>query len=581
MRTAAAATALFLVSPATAQETGSGPYTCPPCNSASECIVGSCDTATGTCRFDPILDCEDGNPCTVENDVCCPNPYICGFLGCETYDVEPAGTLCDDGNPCTAVSACDGSGRCVGQPLPAGSACDDSNLCTSGDACTEAGVCAGVPVEAGTPCDDGSLCTSNEVCKAQLDGSVACEGTAKDCDDRNACTLDTCDPATGACGRAPLDCNDRNACTAETCDPERGCVRAPVDVPCGTGAGACSYGHHCEGGNCIAEPGCPSYVCQTGTCDYYSGCTYYSQAGTDCSDACYYSTCIRGYCEPQIPLLECDDGNPLTQDSCHPEKGCVYTDICDDFNPCTSDSRDPVSGACLHAAVPGSCDDRNACTIDDTCVNGACRGTLRSCDDANSCTNDYCDNLRGCFRSARTGACDDGNPCTENDACREGSCSAGVPILCDDGDPGTLDTCNVRDGCVSLPDPRLTDQDGDGVPDSGDNCPTVPNPDQDPAVCEQSVVDIFLGDLRGAGRRAKSVRWRTTHELDVAGFNVLAQDDDGSRRALNRSLIPCQECTTGAGASYVLRLRLRGGEIAVFVEMVHADGSTETFGPAQ
>ncbi len=50
--------------------------------------------------------------------------------------------------------------------------------------------------------------------------------------------------------------------------------------------------------------------------------------------------------------------------------------------------------------------------------------------------------------------CDDGDACTTNDMCSNGICI------------GTLEDC-----------------DGDGVCDFDDNCPTVPNPGQDPAAC--------------------------------------------------------------------------------------------------
>jgi sugar lactone lactonase YvrE len=54
-------------------------------------------------------------------------------------------------------------------------------------------------------------------------------------------------------------------------------------------------------------------------------------------------------------------------------------------------------------------------------------------------------------------------------------------VSCDDGDPCTVDTCDPARGCVHTPSP---DTDGDGVCDAIDNCPTVPNPTQDPAACK-------------------------------------------------------------------------------------------------
>ena len=58
-------------------------------------------------------------------------------------------------------------------------------------------------------------------------------GCAAGCDDGIPCTLDSCDPATGACTHEQVDdaCVDGNPCNgAETCDPTLGCVDGtPLD----------------------------------------------------------------------------------------------------------------------------------------------------------------------------------------------------------------------------------------------------------------------------------------------------------------------------------------------------------------
>lgn len=51
---------------------------------------------------------------------------------------------CNDGDPCTADSVLDGV-RCQHTALPEGTACDDENACTGDDRCT-AGACTGTPV---------------------------------------------------------------------------------------------------------------------------------------------------------------------------------------------------------------------------------------------------------------------------------------------------------------------------------------------------------------------------------------------------------------------------------------------------
>lgn len=62
-------------------------------------------------------------------------------------------------------------------------------------------------------------------------------------------------------------------------------------------------------------------------------------------------------------------------DSGYPPTWCEGVD-CDDGDPCTDDSCDDSARACFHAPVPGlSCDDGNACTTGDTCqADGSCAG---------------------------------------------------------------------------------------------------------------------------------------------------------------------------------------------------------------
>jgi hypothetical protein len=68
---------------------------------------------------------------------------------------------------------------------------------------------------------------------------------------------------------------------------------------------------------------------------------------------------------------------------------------CDDGNPCTDDSCDPILG-CQHSNNTDPCDDGNACTVIDTCNGGSCGGTPVVCNDSNPCTVDSCNPQSGC-----------------------------------------------------------------------------------------------------------------------------------------------------------------------------------------
>jgi hypothetical protein len=159
----------------------------------------------------------------------------------------------------------------------------------------------------------------------------------------------------------------------------------------------------------------------------------------------------------QVSMGPCDDGNKCTINDYYSDGICVAgTPLnCDDGNPNTNDMCHPVRGTCIHTPVAGSpCDDGNLCTVNDyyaqsgTCV----AGTPKNCDDGNPITKDTCDPGRGaCIHTAApSGPCDDGNLCTVNDYYNQsGTCVAGTPKNCDDENPITKDTCDPgRGACI-------------------------------------------------------------------------------------------------------------------------------------
>jgi N-acetylneuraminic acid mutarotase len=397
------------------------------CDDGNVCTDDSCDPATGCVSTANNISCDDGNACTI-GDSCSAGACVAG-----------APNTCDDHSPCTDDS-CNASTGCVHTVLQG--SCDDGNQCTSSDHCVT-GHCVGTPAS-GIPCDDGDACFSGETCSAGI-----CYGgtTEIDCDDHNVCTDDWCDHQLGCFNDSSQSgdlCDDGDPCTANSCDPLYGCVFPP-----GNEGAACDDADVCtQSDRCDAHGGCRGQsVCDDRnpcTDDYASGsscaCSHEpTHTGTFCSDgdACTVGEACDGNGTPSScgggTLVNCDDGNPCTTDTCDQATGCVHTDNaepCDDGNPCTLDFCDPAIGCVNRPYSAGtSCSDGNACNGVETCDGaGACTASSPvACTALDQChTAGVCDPASGaCSNPIATNGtvCNDGSLCTTGETCQSGACT--------------------------------------------------------------------------------------------------------------------------------------------------------------
>jgi len=409
------------------------------CNTPAECQTSQGATCTDglTCLYPGASDgtsCDDGDACTTD-DTCKEGECVGG---------EPRD--CNDDNPCTNDS-CDSESGCVGESNS--EECDDGDACTTDDTCKEGECASGKPRDCNDDnpctddscdpeegcahennedeCDDGDACTTDDACD---DGE--CEGgDPPDCDDGNICTIDLCNPEQGCVHTDDSAiCDDDNPCTDDSCDPEEGCAHENNEDECDDGD-ACTTGDTCADGECVSGGPTPcddGKFCTDDSCDPDIGCVY----------------------DPKAEDTPCDDGNQCTPElggsSCK-EGRCVGRETidCNDLNPCTDDGCDPASG-CIYTNINADCEDGNACTINDYCVDGECEGgEARVCDDGNICTNDGCDPGEGCTVTPNTEPCDDGNPCTIDDRCKNGECKNTSPRVCDDDNICTDNNCDPTD----------------------------------------------------------------------------------------------------------------------------------------
>jgi hypothetical protein len=164
--------------------------------------------------------------------------------------------------------------------------------------------------------------------------------------------------------------------------------------------------------SCNDNNACTSEACIDGQCRFTN-----VAAGTACNDsnACtQLDTCQAGACVGQNPIV------------------CVGTDQCRDGGTC-----DPATGTCSNPIKPNgtACEDGNACTSADTCIDGGCiagpicsvgficLGTPAGCVDVDECTTGTancsadatCTNTGGSFTCAcNPGFSGDGVTCTQD-----------------------------------------------------------------------------------------------------------------------------------------------------------------------
>ena len=241
---------------------------------------------------------------------------------------------------------------------------------------------------------------------------------AKTCADYdvNKCTErgeDLIDDASSIiCGDAPGNgCRRRLCCTSSP----KTCARFNEEI-CPSGSLVDSPGE------VLCDPNCNRRTCCHDPCDE-DPCGEFSlncNINNPIFEGDYTCNCDltddveNGPCPDPCDVLDCDDGNDLTMDTCNSNTGCNHE--------CTVDL---VDGECVDPGCTSNsaCDDFDA-TTDDFCVNGSCMNTPIV---------DECDTLD----------CDDGNDLT-TDTCVDGSCNHECTV-------GLIDGECVEDVCTPNP----------------------------------------------------------------------------------------------------------------------------------
>ena len=426
------------------------------CNDDNPCTIDVCASDKGCTAINEKggTDCKDGATC-VEQAVCSGGKCLVVKHSCKACEQEADCSNLNDGNACTGTFKCEASAA-MGKKVcnvPKSTIPDctkiGDGLCSIG-VCNKAnGACEKQLKPNGAPCNDGDKCTEKTFC----DKNGSCLGTKIDCNDKEDCTLDSCDAKIGCLHAKKKDgeiCTDNNKCTGGDACSSGVCTAKVNTCPCNIAADCakhddgdlCNGIFDCVGNQCIAkkdsEVKCP-----------------------ESKIACVENFCQKatGKCQPikQQDGTPCDDNDKCTlKDTCSSGKcdgdDAVKAGLCDDKNVCTTDVCDPFFG-CTNAkkGIGQACDDGNKCTQNTKCdKNDICAGQKIDCDDGNSCTLDTCKAGTGCFNQIdNTLKCDDNNPCTTEDKCDQGICTA-KDVDCDDKNPCTVDVCAGKSGCKNV-----------------------------------------------------------------------------------------------------------------------------------
>ncbi|MBI5609503.1 MAG: hypothetical protein HY902_11545, partial [Deltaproteobacteria bacterium] len=277
------------------------------CDDSNVCTSDTCDPKSGCAHAAAAGNCDDGNACT-SGDACAEGKCVSGTTTCSC---QKDSDCADNGNLCDGTPFCDKSAMpyvCKTNPATIVTCPDPSDPQCAQVACDKtSGKCVTSNSTDGSPCDaDKNACTAPDKCNA----GTCTKGAAVDCDDKNPCTTDSCDPAAG-CKHAnntdPCDA-DGNACTKNDVCASGSCTPGTAQK--------CDDNEPCTQDSCNPTDGKCIYKPIATTCSDNNICTVGDTCGTDATSQVY--TCLPG------KAVSCDDNNPCTINTCDKDKGCQY-----------------------------------------------------------------------------------------------------------------------------------------------------------------------------------------------------------------------------------------------------------------
>ncbi len=449
---------------------------CQPLNEAGVCgavvscqVRGTCQA--GACKGAKAVECTTPGACELPDGTCDTTTGTC------KYQVKP------DSTPCEALAGKDGSGYCLAgvcggfgecdhriydQPL--GSACNFDGECASGR-CAPWGdswttYCTAPCGGTNAACPEGMACVrsgTEKLCRPLSSSATLPDDASHDafqvCNHDGDCKGDLC-----------LGIDGKKFCT-KACDDGTG---KASDALCGT-CGGCrdngttlgfKFNFYCvaqgilqAGQPCGSSGECAKRFCENGLC---SEQCFLIDTLSSCPDN---MECIPGVIPSDLTIMVCVPkgesgkgfGETCTADyDCKDARTCqdilgvkTCSAVCADDKPCADGTcTDTANGKiCVPNTLLGTvgfgqaCQDGFQCITGLSCFNGAC---LKGCQTATDCT----DAGATCFGDALvqaaycTDACPDGTGCPPRMGCYQGTC-----VLTMGGKTNILSACRMDADC--------------------------------------------------------------------------------------------------------------------------------------
>lgn len=431
---------------------------CVPCALHGECTLGICAplaSPDGSCLYacDQQHPCPGGFLCTPEPShplklsFCVPPSGDCLCTGKQNGEFGPCNKTneygqckgaarcdaamgwveCDAAQP--GIEVCDGKDNDCDGEVDEWAACNDNNPCTS-DQCGSNGKCQHQAVPAGTACEDGNPCTTPDLCQgAACVAGTPIPGCQSLCGD-GSCAFDEspekCPEDCGGCGDGVCGVKEQNA---------QG-IWCPADCIAACGNKECELVE--DAAHCQVDCG----YCGDGICGSL-------ETGSNCPGECA-PTCGNNQCEPAEHSWDC----PYDCDAVCGDQICVLGETALE---CAADCQICGDGICNQ--MESQINSEGYCPQDcglAVCGDGLCsvgQETAFSCPlDCGKCGDGWCgvhESVSDCPLDCQAG-------------CDTASC-----------DPASPNYPACAGGCLAQ-----GEWDGDAVPASVDNCPSVYNPCQ-------------------------------------------------------------------------------------------------------